>query len=379
MKERRNALAESVHRQLRQLILDMARRKPGGHLIEAELERIELPAPLVLGGEDQAGRFAADLIAAIDDYLDETIRHATAFRPGRAYCHRCEGEACEEAEAPSSRHVFVGYARTGTPVWQEFSQLCLEARHPQVEGLFRDPPELLTLVHRDAELNGGLLEAFESHTFRVVGQVSAGFFRLAPLETGGRPVVALSFQAAVSVTADGRWRYGLNLLGKAPTGEPLHTLWEGSEDLPWRRAVRWTQSALQTLPRRPGGASPLSEIEPRVHGILNGLARRLQQDRRARTRRTRHAQERHDSGQRPTRKAIEDARSAREEACLSDRRSGAIVVLGDRGRTHFFTEDGRLVSSVRYSKEAIAKKRKLEQWVPAPPGALKRLHDQLPE
>ena len=83
---------------------------------------------------------------------------------------------------------------------------------------------------------------------------------------------------------------------------------------------------------------------------------------RARARRTRHAEVRHASGERPTRKAVDDARVARGEQCYVDERSGTLVVLGDRGRTHFFTADGQHVSSVRYSKDAIARKLKLEVW-----------------
>ena len=45
-----------------------------------------------------------------------------------------------------------------------------------------------------------------------------------------------------------------------------------------------------------------------------------------------------------------------------DERSGTVVVLGDRGRTHFFTTEGRLVSSVRYSPDAIERKRNLGLW-----------------
>src|SRR6185295_6655773 len=99
-------------------------------------------------------------------------------------------------------------------------------------------------------------------------------------------------------------------------------------------------------------------------GILQGLARRLEQDRRGTGRRTLHAGERHAGGDRPTRKALDDIRDARAEAFLRDDRSGALVVLGDRGRTHFFTPEGRLMSSVRYSREAIDRKRRQGIWRP---------------
>ena len=61
-----------------------------------------------------------------------------------------------------------------------------------------------------------------------------------------------------------------------------------------------------------------------------------------------------------------------------DQRSGTLVVLGDRGRTHFFTPDGRLVSSVRYSREAIERKVKAELWRPAAEEQLKAFRDKLP-
>jgi hypothetical protein len=102
--------------------------------------------------------------------------------------------------------------------------------------------------------------------------------------------------------------------------------------------------------------------------MLEGLARRLSRDRRARTRRTAHAEARHAAGDRPTRQAVLDVRETRRETVLVDERSGALVVLGARGRTHFFSPQGRLVSSVRYSREAIERKRRLGLWRQARPG-----------
>jgi hypothetical protein len=63
--------------------------------------------------------------------------------------------------------------------------------------------------------------------------------------------------------------------------------------------------------------------------------------------------------------ALEDARRADAGSVLFDEKHGTFVVPGDRGRTHFFTAEGKLVSSVRYSAEAIERKRKLGFWRPA--------------
>ena len=120
------------------------------------------------------------------------------------------------------------------------------------------------------------------------------------------------------------------------------------------------------------------EITHRVERILQGLARRLERDQRSRKRRTRHAEARHESGRRPTRKALDDARTAGEGELLFDERSGTLVVLGERGRTHFFTPQGRLVSSVRYSRDAVERKLKLGMWRPATREQAEQLRRTLP-
>ena len=122
---------------------------------------------------------------------------------------------------------------------------------------------------------------------------------------------------------------------------------------------------------------PAAVFQSRVEGVLQGLARRIERDTRGRSRRTQHAQHRHLSGERPTRKAIDDLRKAGEEACLHDRRNDTFVSLGGRGRTHFFTPRGRLVSSVRYGKDAIARKIKQDRWRPATAEEADTLRDHL--
>ena len=123
--------------------------------------------------------------------------------------------------------------------------------------------------------------------------------------------------------------------------------------------MRWAQSALRRCSRRK--LSP-EERQLGVDRIMHGLARRLAREHRSRSRRTRHAEVRHLSGKRPTRKALEDCWSAGRDSFMVDETSGAIVVLGERGRTHFFTAEGRLVSSVRYSRDEIGRKIKLGKW-----------------
>ena len=171
------------------------------------------------------------------------------------------------------------------------------------------------------------------------------------------------------------------MLGRAPSGEALDRVWERQSDLPWRVPARWAQSALESLvpsAGRRGVRRSLAELERRVDRILHGLARRLERDGRSRKRRTRHAEVRHASGGRPTRKALDDACAAGPGELLVDERRGTLVVLGARGRTHFFTPEGQLVSSVRYSRDAIERKLKQETWRPATREQREQLRGNLP-
>jgi hypothetical protein len=108
-------------------------------------------------------------------------------------------------------------------------------------------------------------------------------------------------------------------------------------------------------------------LDNRLLGVLNGLARRLEKDRRAAERKTHHARERHAQGDRPTDMALADLARAGAEAVLVDRRQDTLVVLGDRGRTHVFSAQGKHVTSVRYPPETIERRRQRDLWRPAAP------------
>lgn len=349
---------------LQALVRAILARKPGGHLVDGRVPDIILSLPLVVDGRrSDPAHFAAEVEAAIEAQIDDAIEEAAAFQPGHAFCHRCEAAICEHSRPPSSRHVFLGYTPTGAPRWMEFAQYALETRHPQFDRLWDASPAFITVALDRADVHGALLGAARHSDRVVLGQLLAGFFTLPARPSEGRGVLALTFQAVASKRAGGRRRLGLNLLGTAPGGEDLKVLWERQDDLPWRRAVRWAQSSLSSASRE-ARAGDDATLERRAAAILQGLARRLEQDVRGRGRRTAHAGQRHEDGTRPTRKAIDDIRAAAPEAFLRDDRTGAFVVLGDRGRTHFLTAEGRLVSSVRYSREAIDRKREHGLWRP---------------
>ncbi len=372
MSDQPEELARITWDSLQRIVRELLSRKAGGHLVEARLETLDLRLPLSLDGPGAApSTFSRELVGMIDELLDDAIQQAAAFRPGHAYCHRCEGVVCEHSTPPSGRHVFAGYTPTGLPRWEDFAQYCLDRGHPLVDRLFDERPAMITLIQSRAALQGEMLQAFRTESYEILGQLMAGFFPVKVRADEGRGVLALTAQVAGSTTRRGSLRLGLNVLGRTPSGENLERLWDRHQELPWRKSIRWAQQALQTV-------GPRDRVADRVEGILNGLARRLDRDQRSRSRKTLHAQRRHASGERPTRKALDDARAAGDEAFLLDERSDTLVVLGDRGRTHFFTREGQHVSSVRYSGDAIERKLKLEQWRPAPAEALEALRAKLP-
>jgi len=369
MEERGERLGEAAWELLQRLVRERLARKAGAHLVEPQLESLELQLSLPLAGPGaDAASFAERLTAAVDQLLDDAVERAAIFRPGQAYCHRCESADCAHASPADCRQIFVGYSPTGTPRWKDFAQFCLERKHPLVDKLYDDPPALISLVQDRRALHGSMLDAFQNRAFELLGQLTVGFFSVRATAAEGRGVLAVSVQVVASTHRGSVPRVDLNLLGRSPSGQGLEQLWDRHEELPWRRSIRWAQAALQTLvPRgtpRDGRsiARMLPELERRVIGILQGLGRRLEREQRARSRRTKHAEQRHVSGSRPTPKAIDDARSVNEESLLVDARKGTLVVLGQRGRTHFFTSEGQHVSSVRYSRDAIARKLKLELW-----------------
>ncbi len=370
------ALGEIAADVLRRMVRELLARKAGGHLVEANLDDIVLRLPVALDADPAV--FSDELVAALHRILDDAIQRAAAFRPGRALCHRCGTATCEHSKPPSCRDVFAGYTPTGVPLWEDFAQLCLEHRHPEVDRLYDDPPALLTVVQAGDVLRSRLLRAFRSTTYELKGQLTAGFFPLKTRRDEGRGVLALTFQVVGPAASRGCRRYALNILGVAPGGDELETVWERYRDVPWRRAVQWGQSAVATV--RPAGrrrGAATGDHDARIESILRGIARRLERNSRARGRRTLHAELRHESGERPTRKALDDTRAAGPEGFLVDEHSGVRVVLGDRGRTHFFTAEGKLVSSARYSRDAIERKRKLGRWRDATPGEAGELRDRL--
>ncbi|HET9226703.1 MAG TPA: hypothetical protein VFR31_08550 [Thermoanaerobaculia bacterium] len=344
-------------RQVMKLLSDEVRerleRHPLGHLVAGRADRLDLtlavPTALREGSIEKAGSAAEE---AVQSAIQSLVAHNARFQPGRVFCLRCQSAGCEHSAPTGSRQVFTGYAGTGAPRFQDMGQWLLQRRDPRVDLVYRDSPQLVATVSTGAELTGELLPAFlqQESGYKLHGQVAVGWYP-AP----DRQQLAVSFQV-ISSRAGGRRRFGLNVIGIGPGGGPLEHLYDRMVEVPWAGSVRWAQTVLGSIEHQ------LERAPQRIEGLINALARRLEKGWRGEERRTRHAKVRHREGDRPTRMALADFAKANPENLLFDTRKDTLVVVGDRGRAHVFSREGKLVTSIRYNPAAIEKRRQNGVW-----------------
>lgn len=384
-----------------ELLASVARERlakhPQSHLVDGLDDHLELAFPLALAAgtaraaDPQGERSAEVLERGLAEGVAGLVHHRSAFRPGRLYCLRCASSECEHSALPSARSTFAGFGPTGVPRFLDFGQWLLESRDPRVDELYGDTPRVVAVIAPEDELTGQLLPAYRDRigNFRILGQVTAGWYRL-PDAQGHRRPVAVTFQIVSSERPGGRddsgddgrggrQRLGLNLLVSGPGGEPAEHLYDRLGEIPWGETARWAQGAVGSVAQALAAKRKPSpeQLERRLQGLLAGLARRLEKKRRAHQRRTGHAQERHQSGERPTRMALADLARSKDVDVLRDERKDTFVVLGEKGRAHVFSPQGKLVTSVRYSLPSIERRRERGDWKPASFQEVKQLRQRI--
>lgn len=347
-------------------------RHPLGHLVARRGDRIDVrlavPTALKEGTLERAGREAEE---AVQEAIHSLVAHSARFQPGRVFCLRCQSAVCEHSAPLSNRQVFTGYASTGVPRFADLGQWLLARRDPRVDLLYRESPQLLATVSPGAELTGELLPVFlqnesDPARYRLHGQVAVGWYP-APTGNGHREPLAVSFQVLSSRARGGRRRFGLNVIGIGPGGQPLEHLYDRVGEIPWSGSVRWAQTVLGSIEHQLERAprTPPQAVDQRIEGLVAALARRLEKGWRGEERKTQHARVRHREGDRPTRMALADFARATPENLLFDTRRETLVVVGDRGRAHVFNREGKLVTSIRYNPAVIEKRRQNGMWRPA--------------
>lgn len=328
-------------------------------------------------GEVQEDRRAEALLAALGRRVQRVSDGVVPFRPGRVYCFWCRSNACDHGAPATAREVFIGFEPTGRPRFNDFADLALARGAPGIEGIYRDPPQP-TAIHDDGRaLRADQLGVFgrSSTVFRVVGQVAVGYlpFRL---QTGACEPFALTVQVTEVRRRDGAPLLDLNVLGAPPEGT-LESWIDTAFDGAVLEMVGRSRRRVRDLGRRMRGRAGRSAVETEVASVLNDVARNLERFCRQAGRRTGHAKERRREGGRPTGMALEDARRAADGAIFRDEKHATLIVLAARGRTHVFSPGGRHITSISYSREAIARKQKLRIWLPAGPDEAERLRNAI--
>lgn len=273
-------------------------------------------------------------------------------RAGHVYCFGCGSAACGHARPVAEGEVFAGYTNQGVPVWQEFANNLQALGDRRVGQLFGDKPPLLTRVVGRKALIAEQMVAFgrNSMTYRIVGQMVAGYLRLGPRR------FALTVQAYETPERHLRSQFVLapelqEALAEAPPRNEshFHRVQRALQD--FRRHVESLDLSWRSSPTKPERKA----LEDKLFAAFRELGAGLERKGRQQQRRTVHAQQRAEQ-QRPVHKAWDDLGAADDEALFRDNKTQSHIVLGRRGRLHVFNDDGRHVTSLVIGHEQLERR-----------------------
>jgi len=328
-------------------------------------------------GEAWATEFDPPFAEQIQGQIEDAQAGWDRYQRGHVFCFRCQSAGCEHATPPGPLAVFRGYSSTGTPEWWELAQAFIEARDERVDRLYAEPPAVLARMQYGHDLKDRQLSSFgrASKTYAILGQVVAGYFTLPGAHRAGERRAArfaVTLQAVEARGADGAPVLRLNPIvgGTSPEewDELLVSAWRPSVG----RALDAAARAVEDVERQVRSARESSDPEmlrkhlQRMPGILNRLARTLEQGDRQTARRTRHA-EQHAREERPVHKALEDARRAGEEQLFFDEKHHTWIACGRQGRAHAFNEMGRHVTSFVLPPGGAEFRVRTRRWRTLPP------------
>jgi hypothetical protein len=197
-----------------------------------------------------------------------------------------------------------------------------------------------------------------SPVYHILGQVSAGLFPVLNAEHKA----AFTFQILRGTTLDGKPRLRLHVVGAV---DVLDIADPTIPHMLHRFQRRLDEAALQLAGKTANGDR--TDEEEFDTPILQELARQLSGHWRRAGRRTQHAVQRVEEGQRPTPKAYEDAAAVKDGDLLFDDAQGTVVVVGPKHRIHVFTPDAKHVTSVVMNNVNVQKRLQQGRWRQADP------------
>jgi hypothetical protein len=362
-------LAEAAYRALDALVAKVAREEGvGAKTVELAAEATLVP--LVLGRSEAR---AAALVTHLRDYLKVAQREHASFNEGAVYCFFTDQPESIYSRPGKPTEVFAGYAANGKPEWVSFPNLCLARQEPRVDRLFGDSPEVLALVIDAGQLDAGMLPEFHRGrlAYRLLGQVVVGLVPRDFVVRSREERVALTLQIVETTEPDSRGgvtrRMRLNVIGM-PVGDIAEVAATSDATSPaeaFRKVLRATRGRVDALGRRAALAHRQGgkfELDEPVMQLLTRLRGDVLRVLKSRDYRTLHAQERHQSGERPTALAVADALAAGEGRFFRDDHKDTVVVLGPKHRVHVFSRVGKHVTSLELTPAEVERRVELRRW-----------------
>lgn len=357
--ERREQAAADA---LRGLIRDYLLEKCPDALEQAEPMSFTLKVELI-PGEPGEMSFTPHLRKQLGRQVQTRSPEPLLFEEGAMYDFQEEKTDCRPSDPAE---VFAGYDSMGRPQWHSYTQVLLDARDPEVDQLHLSRGRPLVRYQRGKDLKAGQLGSFgkASRTYSLLGQVTAGFYRLPPAfaKRAGSETLAFTFQVVETRDVHGKLRLRLNTLvgGLLPVevGDLL-------QDRDFRGVAAARDEALRALQRveeKALAASAMRDSEGfqaamrRVPGVLYGLRDVLEGKRKGEGR-----------GPAGDRKPSDD----RFKADLPEATAGEFfrdaerkswVLVGGSGFAHAFQDSGRYVTSFPVNPGLIESRILSERW-----------------
>ena len=305
----------------------------------------------------------------------ECVAEKQALRSGFVYCYACASASCAHAQPSAPGEVFAGYESTGRPHWQEFFNCLLALGDQRTDMLFAERPRILARVVGRTRLTNAQLVSFgkNSLTYRIWGQVAAGYFRVGGLRAAltaqfvETPDHCLHMQLVTPPEVRAA-------LAEAPPDRrsALHRVHDALGE------ARKQAFSLGTLWQATRQKEARAQVEKRAFAVLRHLAHSIERKGRQQRRRTVHAETRGQQ-RRPVHKAGDDLRRASPGDFFRDTHKGSLIVLGRGGRVHVFSEEGKQVTSLVIGGDELARRQRRKRYVPLEPETIRRLRSTIPD
>lgn len=360
--------------ELRTLVRDLLQEQ-STHPLEETDRCLQLTLQIEVNpGNDWELNFTPGLKKQLQPQVEDVQALWGHYQEGAVFDFQSENAQGPECRPPDPQFVFAGYDTMGRPKWQQFQQILLDEKDPEVDRLFGKHAAILVRTQRGKDLREEQLGSYgrASKTYSILGQITMGYLKVpAKWEKAlGGDRLALTFQVVETRDERGRFALRCNTLAGGLLPEELRDLLQ-EPSIAWVDNLRrGFNERLEQLQREANSARKKHDNKAyqacmaRVPKLLRNFATFLEKGQRQKGRRTQHVEERKSSKQRPTHKALEDLAIVKRENAYTDLVKDTLVVLGKQGRAHVFSKEGKQVTSFQIGQDAVEMRVRTDRWRP---------------